>query len=198
MGGDKRVVIEITFNRKQKKCPCCSSARLYGHGMCEPRQVLHTWSNGRRVYLQLHRRRWKCCDCEHTFTEGRELVRPRSRLTRPAEAEALWQFKDRKFSQVTRELGIGYGTLRRLLKRDIDEEALGFIEGEAEVHLGINEHSLKHQEMVYTVTEVKQRRVLGILRDDRIATLKKFLSKVPRDKVKRGMHRHEGGAKEGS
>jgi len=38
--------------------------------------------------------------------------------------------------------------------------------------------------MVYTVTEVKQRRVLRILRDDRIATLKKFLSKIPRDKVR--------------
>jgi len=38
--------------------------------------------------------------------------------------------------------------------------------------------------VVYTVTEVKQRRVLGILRHDRIATLKKFLSRIPRDKVR--------------
>jgi hypothetical protein len=32
--------------------------------------------------------------------------------------------------------------------------------------------------MVYTVTEVKQHKVLGVLKDDRIATLKKFLSKA--------------------
>jgi len=38
--------------------------------------------------------------------------------------------------------------------------------------------------MVYTATEVKKRKMIGILRDDRIATLKKFLSKVPRNKVK--------------
>jgi len=38
---------------------------------------------------------------------------------------------------------------------------------------------------VHTVTEVKQRRVLGILRDDRIATLKKFLGKIPGDKVRK-------------
>ena len=55
------------------------------------------------------------------------MLRPRSRLTRPAEAEALWQLRDRNFSQVTRELGIGYSTLRRLLEREIDEEALGFM-----------------------------------------------------------------------
>ena len=57
-----------------------------------------------------------------------------------------------------------------LLEREIDEEALGFIQGEDQIYLGIDEHSFRHQEMVYTVTEVKKRRVLGILRDDRIAT----------------------------
>jgi len=36
----------------------------------------------------------------------------------------------------------------------------------------------------YLVLLSKKRRVLGILKDDRIATLKKFLSKVPQDKVK--------------
>ena len=49
------------------------------------------------------------------------MVRSCSRLTRKAEAEALWQLKDRNFSQVRRELGVGYGTLRRLLEREIDE-----------------------------------------------------------------------------
>jgi transposase len=37
---------------------------------------------------------------------------------------------------------------------------------------------------VHTVTEIKQRKMVGILRDDRIATLKKFLANIPRDKVK--------------
>jgi transposase len=111
-------------------------------------------------------------------------VRSRSRLTRPAEAEALWQLKDRNFSQVTRGLGVGYSTLRRLLEREIDEEALGFLQDEDEIHLGIDEHSFRRQELVHTVTEVKQRKVVGILRDDRIATLKNFLTKIPSDKVK--------------
>ena len=45
-------------------------------------------------------------------------------------------------------------------------------------------HSFRHQELVHTITEVKKRKVLGILKDDRIATLKRFLSKIPSDKVK--------------
>ena len=179
----ERVIVQTKVKVKQK-CPHCGSARLYSHGECKPREVLHTWSNGRMVYLELHRCRWKCRDCNHTFTEGSELVRSRSRLTRPAEAEALWQLKDRNFGQVTRELGVGYGTLRRLLEREIDEEALGFMKYEGELYLGIDEHSFRHQDMVHTVTEVKQRKVVGILGDDRIATLKTFLSKIPEDKVK--------------
>ena len=71
-----------------------------------------------------------------------------------------------------------------LLEREIDDEALGFIQDEDEIYLGIDEHSFRHQELVHTITEVKQSKVLGILRDDRIATLKKSLSKVPGDKVK--------------
>ena len=113
-GGEEKVVVKTTV-KGRKKCPHCGSARLYGHGMCKPREVLHTWSNGRRVYLELQRRRWKCRDCKRTFAEGRDLVRSRSRLTRQAETEVLWQLKDRNFSQVRRELGVGYGTLRRLV-----------------------------------------------------------------------------------
>jgi transposase len=88
------------------------------------------------------------------------------------------------FSQIRMEMGISYGVLRRLLDREIGEESLGFMEEEGEIYLGIDEHSFKHQEMVHTIAEVKQRRVLGILRDDRIATLKRFLSRIPRDRVK--------------
>lgn len=180
-GGEDRVTVKTEVKRREN-CPHCGSNQLYSHGMSKPRQVLHIWSNGKKVYLELHRHRWKCRDCSHTFTEGRELVRPHSRLTRPAEAEALWRLKDRSFGQVTRELGIGYGTLRRLLERETDEEMLGCIQDEDEIYLGIDEHSFRHQELVHTITEVKQRRVLGILRDDRIGTLKKFLTKIPRDK----------------
>jgi len=111
-------------------------------------------------------------------------MRPHSRLTKQAEAEALWQLKDRSFSQVRKELGISYSTLRRLLEREIDEEALGFIKEEDELFLGIDEHSFRHHDMVHTITEVKKRKMLGILSDDRIATLKMFLKKIPHDRVK--------------
>jgi transposase len=178
------IVVEVRVREGDDSCPYCGSARLYKHGSCLPRKVLHSWTQGKKVYLKLYRQRWRCRECRHSFNEGREVLRSYSRVTKQAEAEVLWQMKDRSFSQITRDLGVSYGTQRRLLEREIDEEAMGFIKGEDEIYLGIDEHSFKHHELVHTVTEIKKKRVLGILNDDRIATLKRFLSKIPRDKVK--------------
>lgn len=181
---EDRVIVKVILKLEGMNCTYCGSLNLYRHGKCKPREVLHSWSNGRRIYLELHRHRWRCRECGRTFNEGKELIQPRSRLTRQAQQEALWQLKDRSFSQVRRELGVGYGSLRRLLEREIDEEALAPIVEEDEVSLGIDEHSFKRQELVHMITEVKKRKVLGILRDDRMATLKDFLSKIPQGKVK--------------
>ncbi|MCL0073113.1 transposase family protein [Dehalococcoidia bacterium] len=117
-GGEEKVVVKVEI-KGRIKCSYCGSGKLYRHGMCQPRKILHTWSNGRRVYLELHRRRWKCRDCKRTFAEGRELVRSRSRLTRQAETEVLWQLKDRNFSQVRRELG---GLYQQRVKARLERE----------------------------------------------------------------------------
>ena len=96
--------------------------------------------------------------CRRTFTEGKELIRPYSRITKVAEVEALWQLKDRSFAQVQRDLGISYSTLRHLLERLIGDNMLSSIGDEDEIHLGIDEHSFRHQDLVYTVTEVERGR----------------------------------------
>ena len=79
---------------------------------------------------------------------------------------------------------MGYSTLRRLLEREIDEEALVFMQHEDAINLGVDEYSLKCQEMTYNMAEVRTKRVLGILNEDRLVTLRKFLNKIPRENVK--------------
>jgi len=54
-------------------------------------------------------------------------------------------------SQVKKELVISYSTMRHLLERQIDGDVLGFIKEEEGVFLGIDEHSFRHQDMMYTV-----------------------------------------------
>ncbi len=62
-GGEDRVRVRVivivkTEVKGREKCPHCGSGKVYGHGMCKLREVLHTWSNGKKVYLEPHRRRW--------------------------------------------------------------------------------------------------------------------------------------------
>jgi len=104
-------------------------------------------------------------------------------MTRQVEQEALWQLKDRSFSQAKRELGVSYTSLRRLLEKEIDGEVLSCLPLEEEIFLGIDEHGFKHRELVHMVTEVRKRRVLRISKDDRIASLKDFLLNIPKDEV---------------
>jgi hypothetical protein len=110
-----------------------------------------------------------------------ELVHSRSRLTRQAETEALWQLKNRKLSQVTKDLGLGYGTLQRLLEREINRESLSLIPDEYGVYLGVDGYKFKCKKPVRAVCRVKERKTrktLGIFGDKRIATLKRFLSRI--------------------
>jgi len=85
-------------------------------GACPPRRVLHSWSNGEKVYLELYRQRWLCRGCRHSFRDGTKLVRLYSRITKQAEQEVLWQLKDGSVSQVERELGLSYTSLLPLLE----------------------------------------------------------------------------------
>jgi len=79
---------------------------------------------------------------------------------------------------------VSYTSLRRLLEREIDGEVSSSLPLEDEIFLGIDEHSFKHQELAHMITEVKKRQVLRIFKDDGSATLKDFLTRIPKDKVK--------------
>ena len=182
--GEGKIIVEVKTKERNPVCPYCNSVKLYRHGSGKRRRVLHSWSNGKKVYLELSCQRWRCQDCGRSFNGSAQLLRPYSRMTKQAEQEALWQLKDRSFSQVKRDLGVSYTSLRRLLEREVAGEVSSSLPLEEEIFLGIDEHSFKHQELVYMVTEVKKRQVLRILKDDRIATLKDFLTKIPKDKVK--------------
>ncbi len=59
----ERIVVKVTVELKERGCPHCGSLKLYRHGVCRPGEVLHSWNNGRRVYLEIYRYRWWCCDC---------------------------------------------------------------------------------------------------------------------------------------
>ncbi len=181
-------VIEVQVKPdKTAVCLQCNSKDLYRHGKAKPRKVLHTLINGKKVYLEIHgRQRWKCKHCGRTFTQELKIIRPRSRLTNYAEKLVLWLLSSMSFKAISKLLKISYGKAKRILMeaKTIPDLLQSAINDAEKLHLGIDEHSFKHQEMVLIITDVKAKKVLEVLKDDRIATLEAFLSEIPPHKVK--------------
>jgi len=46
-------VVEVEGRPKRRPCPCCGCTYVYSHGKGKTRKVLHSWSNGKKVYLEL-------------------------------------------------------------------------------------------------------------------------------------------------
>lgn len=161
-------VIEVQVKPdKTAVCPECNSKDLYRHGKAKPRKVLHALINGKKVYLEIHgRQRWKCKHCGRTFTQELEIIKPRSRLTRYAEKLVLWLLSLMSFKAVSKLLKISYGKAKKILMeaKAIPGLLRSMINGSEELHLGIDEHSFKHQEMVLIITDVKAKKVLEVLK----------------------------------
>ena len=89
-GSEGKIIVKARAQGSKPVCPYCSSVNLYRHCLGKRRWVLHSWSNGKKVYLELSRQRWRCQDCGRSFNGSVQLLRLYSRMTKQAEQEALW------------------------------------------------------------------------------------------------------------
>jgi hypothetical protein len=93
--GEEDFMVEVESLLKRGPCPYCGCTYVYSNGKSNIRKVLRSRSRGKKVYLELRRKRWRCQGCGPCFNDGAEQLRSYFRITRQAEAEALWQLKDR-------------------------------------------------------------------------------------------------------
>ncbi len=56
---EQAIAVEVRGGLKRDSCPCCGGSDVYGHGRSKPRKMLHSWKMGKRVYLELRRKRWR-------------------------------------------------------------------------------------------------------------------------------------------
>jgi transposase len=123
------------------------------------------------------RRLW-CPGCSKAFTAPLPQIAKWQRRTEAAEVFLRQELQTQSFGTVTRKTGVGYWALRRVLERSVEPiswESLLEQAGGQGLRLGVDEHSFRHQDMVITITEIAQHRVLTLLPDDRCKTLESFL-----------------------
>jgi len=72
--GEQEIVVEARGHLKESTLPRCGCPEVHSHGESKPRKVLHSWIGGKRVYLELHWKRWRCRERNRSFSEGTELL----------------------------------------------------------------------------------------------------------------------------
>lgn len=173
-----RVRVRVEPSRAVAACPGCGRDSRRVHARGRERGLWHGVVVGRLVELLTHSRRLWCSGCAKAFTAPLPQIGKWQRRTELAELFLRQELQNQSFGAVSRKTGLGYWALRRVVERSVApiswERLLEQAKGQG-LRLGVDEHSFRHQDMVITITEVAQHRVLTLLPDDRCRTLEAFL-----------------------
>ena len=177
--GDAVVHVEPPAEAGCTRCGVVT-ARVHARSP-RPSRILWAFVDGRRLWVTLHRRRLWCGDCGRAFTARLPGVAPRARMSVTAQVAILTTLGELSFAALTRSLGVSYGRARRALERlPVPWCEWSLLVGEdGPVSLGVDEHSFRGRDLVLTISCLSSRRLLAILPDRRVATLRAFLRELP-------------------
>jgi len=134
----------------------------------------------RPVHVRWTPERWRCAGCGRTATPRPAGWRPGQRWTPLAQATALHALQRDSLAGVARVLGVGPGRLRRLVDRVVPWEDPPWQTLPGDVVLSVDEHSFRGTDLLIRVAlQDPTRRLVTILRDDRIRMLAAWLAPWP-------------------
>lgn len=182
---------EIRVRSTQEGCEChqCGQPAMKPHGHDREIRLKHLPILGRDTYIIIRLPRYQCEECSKKPTTTQQVpwfIR-RSPHTLAYEMHVLSQLIGSTVEAVSEEEGIGYeavmGIIRRHVRTEVDWDTIDRLE-----QLGLDEISLKkgHKDFVVIVSarignEIK---ILAVLKDRKKATVKKFLSTIPKTLIK--------------
>ena len=188
--GDCTITVESTL--EGPKCRQCGRVITELHGLDEAITLRHLPILGRRVYICLRPKRYRCPWCEGgpTTTQQLSWYTTKSSHTKAYEKYLLLQLVHATIEDVRIKEDLGYKAIEAIVDRWISRE-VRWEEVRGVPILGLDEIALKkgHRDFVVIVTarsvtgEVK---VLAVLPDRQKQTVKQFLEAMPK-RVKRAI-----------
>ena len=177
----KEILVWVGRPKKESKCPHCGAMTrsVHSRGRRE-RKVFHGSCMGRRVWILIKPRRFRC-KCGRTHTEVFPGIGRWKRQSESGIKMILSMLSKESFNTVSKKTGMSYWTLRKILEKVKAKSWRWLVKHSKDgyLYLGIDEHSFRGQNLVITVTEVKQKELITILPDDRKRTLEEFLEGIP-------------------
>jgi transposase len=181
--GDCTITVESTL--AGTKCRQCGREITELHGMDEAITLRHLPILGRRVYIRLRPKRYRCPWCEGGPTTTQQLAwyAAKSPHTKAYEQYLLVQLVHATIEDVSRKEDIGYKAVEATVDRWVSRE-VRWGEVKSVQILGLDEIALKkgHRDFVTIVTTrsvTGEVRVLAVLPDRKKQTVKQFLETIP-------------------
>jgi transposase len=181
--GDYIITVESIWQSTQ--CRKCKREISQFHGYDQEITVRHLSILGRRVYIKLQPKRYRCpyCDGKPTTTQQLDWYNARSGQTIAYEKHLLLQLVNSTMRDVSRKEGIGYdavvGVLNRYIDAEIDWDNLDELGT-----IGIDEIALHKGRNSYVAVITSQQTngqvtLLAGLPDRKKATVRAFFDGIP-------------------
>jgi transposase len=172
--------VEATYDTEPTACPhCASQGRMFGaiyrHGG-KAQLIMDLPAHGKRMGVNLYRKRYRCRDCLRTFPQPLPDVEDRSSMTRRLVAYIEKESIRRTFVSIADDVGVNEKTVRNVFASYV-EWLDANVTFETPVWLGIDElHLLKKPRMI--VTNVKERTIIGVGESRKKASVLTYLSRL--------------------
>lgn len=186
----KIMIITARPKARSAVCKICYRRITTVHRYLPPIRVKHMFWEGNLIELELKKRAFFCWRCKkagrngYTTVEQTALVPKRRRYSLAYADQIIKGLGSQSFKTLEQISESSFTTLGRILKERIDPFVGRWDDKEGIVSLGLDCHSFSGQKMLPTVTDITNHRLITILPDDKRATVKRFLSNIPKEKKK--------------
>ena len=189
--GDYIVSVESTV--QYTHCRRCGRKIEHCIGQDRPISLRHLPILGRRVYVRLRPKRFKCpyCSDKPTTTQQLSWYQSKSPHTKAYEEQVLLQVVNSTVQDVATKESLGYEAVVGVIKRRL-ETKVNWLELERLEVVGLDEIALKkgHKDYVVIVSSRMkngQLKLLAVLPNRKKATVKAFLASIP-SRLQRTIH----------
>jgi transposase len=180
------IVITVESTLKGTKCRRCGRKIDKSHGHDDWIELQHLPILGRRSYIRLRPRRYRCHDCDNkpTTTQQLEWYQARCSTTKAYEDHILLQLVNSTIEDVSRKDAVGYDTVVGIIERRV-KKTVNWDEFKKLDVLGIDEIALRKGRKEYVAIITARPAdgnvvLLAVLPDRKKATVKQFLQGIPR------------------